>query len=71
MPSTGLWGPVDGVSIEIMPTRWRSWTAALLHAAAVEQLDTHPARTPGWTKHDAWAMSSYVSAGGLDGIGRD
>ena len=36
-----------------------------------EQLDTHPTRTPGWTKHDAWAMSSYVSAGGLDGIGRD
>jgi hypothetical protein len=34
------WGPIDDVSIEIMPTRWRSWTGTLLHAAAVEQLDT-------------------------------
>ncbi len=33
------WGPVDDVSIEITPTRWRSWTGTLLHAAAIEQLD--------------------------------
>jgi len=40
------WGPVDDVSIEITPTRWRSWTGTLLHAAAVEQLDT--------TYEEAW-----------------
>ena len=34
------WGPIDDVSIEITPTRWRSWTGTLLHAAAIEQLGT-------------------------------
>jgi nitroimidazol reductase NimA-like FMN-containing flavoprotein (pyridoxamine 5'-phosphate oxidase superfamily) len=34
------WGPIDDVSIEITPTRWRSWTGTLLHAAALEHLES-------------------------------
>jgi nitroimidazol reductase NimA-like FMN-containing flavoprotein (pyridoxamine 5'-phosphate oxidase superfamily) len=34
------WGPIDDVSIEITPARWRSWTGTLLHAAAIEHLST-------------------------------
>ncbi len=40
------WGPIDDVTIEITPDRWRSWTGTLLHAAAIEEL--------GASYEDAW-----------------
>jgi hypothetical protein len=33
------WGRLDDVSIEITPTRWRSWTGELLHAETERELD--------------------------------
>jgi hypothetical protein len=33
------WGRLDDVSIEITPTRWRSWTGGLLHDETQRELD--------------------------------
>jgi PPOX class probable F420-dependent enzyme len=33
------WGRLDDVSIEISPTRWRSWTGGLLHEETQRELD--------------------------------
>ena len=33
------WGGIDDITVEIEPTRWRSWTGSALHERTQEELN--------------------------------